>query len=52
MQQPPISVRNYQWEEREKQFTASDYVYLLGNTYYTVTIVDNVIKKIVCDRKV
>lgn len=52
MQQPPISVRNYEWKEGRKQLTASDYVYLVGNTYYTVTIVDNVIKKIVWDRKV
>lgn len=52
MQQPPISVRNYEWEEGDQQFTASDHVYLVGNTYYTVTIVDNVIKKIVWDRKV
>jgi hypothetical protein len=52
MQHPPISVRNYAWEEGEKQFTASDYVYLVGNAYYTVTMVDNVIKKIVWDRKV
>ena len=52
MQQPPISVRNYEWEEGDRQFTASDHVYLVGNTYYTVTIVDNVIKKIVWDRKV
>lgn len=52
MQQPPMSVRNYEWKEGRKQLTASDYVYLVGNTYYTVTIVDNVIKKIVWDRKV
>ncbi|TCB36209.1 hypothetical protein E0H82_05415 [Acinetobacter sp. ANC 4910] len=52
MQQPPISIRNYEWEEGRKQLTASDHVYLVGNTYYTVTIVDNVIKKIVWDRKV
>lgn len=52
MQQSPISVRNYEWKEDRKQLTASDYVYLVGNTYYTVTIVDNVIKKIVWDRKV
>ena len=52
MQQSPISVRNYEWKEGRKQLTASDYVYLVGNTYYTVTIVDNVIKKIVWDRKV
>ena len=52
MQQAPISVRNYEWEEGEKKFTASEHVYLVGNTYYTVTIVDNVIKKIVWDRKV
>lgn len=52
MQQSPMSVRNYEWKEGRKQLTASDYVYLVGNTYYTVTIVDNVIKKIVWDRKV
>lgn len=52
MQQSPISVRNYEWKEGRKQLTASDYVYLVGNTYYTVTIVDNVIKKIIWDRKV
>jgi hypothetical protein len=52
MQQPPMLVRNYEWKEGRKQLTASDYVYLVGNTYYTVTIVDNVIKKIVWDRKV
>ena len=52
MQQSPISVRTYEWKEGRKQLTASDYVYLVGNTYYTVTIVDNVIKKIVWDRKV
>jgi hypothetical protein len=52
MQQSPISVRNYEWKEGKKQLTASDYVYLVGNAYYTVTIVDNVIKKIVWDRKI
>ena len=52
MQQSPMSVRNYEWKEGRKQLTASDYVYLVGNTYYTVTNVDNVIKKIVWDRKV
>lgn len=52
MQQSPISVRNYEWKEGKKQLTASDYMYLVGNAYYTVTIVDNVIKKIVWDRKI
>lgn len=52
MQQSPISVRNYEWKEGKKQLTASDHVYLVGNAYYTVTIIDNVIKKIVWDRKI
>ncbi|WP_228130578.1 hypothetical protein [Acinetobacter tandoii] len=52
MQQSPISVRNYEWKEGRKQLTTSDPVYLVGNAYYTVTIIDNVIKKIVWDRKI
>ena len=52
MAQQPVSVRHYEWEEGDKKFTASDYVYLLENTYYTVTVVDNAVKKIVWDRKI
>ncbi len=34
MQQSPILVRNYEWKEGKKQLTASDYVYLVGNTLH------------------
>lgn len=52
MQQAPVSQRSYEWEENRKKLTAVDYIYLIDNTYYTVTVVNNVVKKIVWDRKI
>ncbi|MCU4415186.1 hypothetical protein KTH71_14265 [Acinetobacter sp. WU_MDCI_Axc73] len=52
MQQAPVSQHSYEWEENRKRLTAVDYIYLIDNTYYTVTVVNNVVKKIVWDRKI
>ena len=46
MQQAPVSQRSYEWEENRKKLTAVDYIYLIDNTYYTVTVVNNVVKKL------
>ncbi|WP_130803058.1 hypothetical protein [Acinetobacter ihumii] len=52
MQQAPISQRSYEWQENRKTLSAVDYIYLIDNTYYTVTVVNNQVKKIVWDRKI
>ncbi|MBJ9985313.1 hypothetical protein IAE19_07625 [Acinetobacter sp. S40] len=52
MQQAPVSQRSYEWEENRKKLNAVDYIYLIDNTYYTVTVVNNTVKKIVWDRKI
>ena len=52
IQQAPVSQRSYEWEENRKKLSAVDYIYLIDNTYYTVTVVNNVVKKIVWDRKI
>lgn len=50
-QQPPVSSRSYEYKDTTGQYTATEYVYLLENTYYTITIVNNAVKSIVWDRK-
>lgn len=50
-QQAPVSSRSYEYKDSTGQYTATEYVYLLENTYYTITIVNNAVKSIVWDRK-
>ncbi len=44
--QSPISMHSYIWKEGKKSYTAMDYLYQIENTLYTVTVVNNKVKKI------
>lgn len=46
MDQSPVSMHSYTWNEGKKHSTAMDYVYQIENTLYTVTVVNNKVKKI------
>lgn len=44
--QSPISMHSYIWKEGKKSSTAMDYLYQIENTLYTVTVVNNKVRKI------
>lgn len=46
MDQSPLSMHSYPWKEGRNSSTAMDYVYKIENTLYTVTVVNNKVRKI------
>ena len=50
-QQQPFSTRSYEVKERSNKYTVNEYIYLVDNTYFTVSIVNNSITSILWDRK-
>ncbi|OTG65597.1 hypothetical protein [Acinetobacter silvestris] len=46
MDQSPLSMSSYEWKEGKNSYTAMDYIYQIENTIYTVTVVNNQVKKI------
>ena len=51
IQQQPVSTRSYEVKEKSHKYTVNEYIYLVGNTYYTINIVNSSIHSITWDRK-
>ena len=50
-QKSPLSSRSYEIEENRLKYTVTEYYFLVDNSYYTITIMNNSIKSISWDRK-
>lgn len=46
MDQSPLSMNSYEWKQGKNRYMAMDYLYQIENTVYTVTVVNNQVKKI------
>lgn len=51
IQLSPISTRNYEVEKDGEKYTIYEYTYLIENSYYTVSIKNNLVDSIIWDRK-
>lgn len=46
----PLSSRSYDVREGSTKYTVTEYVYVVNNIYYTISIINNSIKSISWDR--
>ena len=47
----PISTQSYEIKENQTKYTVYEYVYLIDERYYTISVVNGLVKSISWDRK-
>lgn len=50
-QEKPISTQSYEIKENKTKYTVYEYIYLIDDRYYTISIVNGLVKSISWDRK-